>query len=102
VTFNKGIFGIAEISWSPSGNQIAVRFWDELQILSLRSVVSSNQDVTIQNEGITLSGSSFKGVSWSPDEEFIAYETNYEPYSQIWIVELSNKIQFPLVARDGP
>jgi Tol biopolymer transport system component len=99
VTFGRGIFGISTIAWSPSGNQIAVRFWDELQIVNLSSIVSSGTDVTIQKENLTLQGSSPNGLSWSPDEQYIAYETNWEPYSQIWILELGTNVQVPLVSR---
>ena len=101
VTFGKSIFGIAEIAWSPSGNQMAVRFWDELQIVNLSSLASPDIDVTIQKESITLQGSSFKGLSWSPDEKYIAYETNWEPSSRIWILEPSTNVQIPLTSRYG-
>ncbi len=106
VTFGRGIFGISTIAWSPSGNQIAVRFWDALQIVNLSSIVSSDTDVTIQKDNLTLQGSSPqrsspKGLSWSPDEQYIAYETNLEPYSQIWILEPSTNVQIPLTSRYG-
>jgi Tol biopolymer transport system component len=101
VIFGRGIFGISTIAWSPSGSQIAVRFWDELQIVNYVSVASSGTDVTIQKDNLTLQGSSPKGLSWSPDEQYVAYETNWEPYSQIWILEPSTNVQIPLVSRYG-
>ena len=101
LTFGNGFVGILGIAWSPSGNQIAARQGDELQIVDLGSGVTLKSDETVQIQSMYLHGSSFEGLSWSPDEQFIAYETNWEPYSRIWILEPSSNVQIPLVSRFG-
>jgi Tol biopolymer transport system component len=99
LTFGNGFIGILGIAWSPSGNKIIARQGDELQVVSLGEGVVLESEETAQIQSISLRGSSFEGVSWSPDEKFIVYETHWEPYSRIWILELSNNIQAPLASR---
>ncbi len=95
--------GISGIAWSPSGEQIAIRQGDQLQIVNISYGVPTpaGVDMTIQKENIVLQGSSSAGFAWSPDGKFIAYDTDWQESSRIWILEQSTNIHVPLVSRFG-
>jgi len=100
LTFGNGFVGISGIAWAPNGELIAVRQGDQLQIVNIRSgEVPAVLDLTIQKENIVLQGSSFGGLSWSPDGRFIAYETDWQENSRLWILEQSTSVNTPLVSR---
>ena len=76
---------ITGIAWSPTGNKIAIRKGDLISILELEIDMTSSMYHVAAQQNIPLQGTSFGGLSWSPDGKTIAYESSWQPFSHIWL-----------------
>jgi len=93
---DEGYIGFGGIGWSPSGDQIAIRLGDELEILNPQPDAIPSSLTIIEPQSISLHGSSFGGLSWSPDGEMIAYESDWQEGSRIWLLQLDGLTNVPL------
>ena len=88
--------GFSGIEWSPSSNQIALRFLDQIAIVEPPSGADDLSLTIVEPQMISLHGDSFNGLAWSPDEKMIAYETSWQEGSQIWLLQIETLENIPL------
>lgn len=99
ITINNGVIGMGGFAWSPNGDRIAVRLYDQLAILSFRPRAAFSAYSVEKQQDIALYGPSFSGLSWSPDGKMLAYETSWQDNSRIWLTAQDGSTQIALYTR---